>query len=98
MQSSNNAAAHILQSAREDRRVEVVIEHQSEGAERVALRYSTWVDGLGWCGQKTIHLDCDELVDLQHAITVARRRLNRQRVEAGQAVEPAQVIQLPTIG
>jgi hypothetical protein len=34
---------------------------------------------------------------LHHAISVARHRLNRQRVEDGQFRPSAQVIQLPTV-
>ncbi|HEY0079378.1 MAG TPA: hypothetical protein VGB73_12245 [Pyrinomonadaceae bacterium] len=96
MQSSNNPVAHVLQSSAANQRVEVVIEPH-EGTERVALRYSTWVDGLGWCSQKTIRLDGEQLDDLHRAITVARQRLNRRRAEAGQLAEPPRVIQLPTL-
>lgn len=96
MQSSNNAAIQILPSLNPDQRVEVLFE-QHDGAERVALRYSTWTEGLGWCSQKTIRLDGDQLDDLQHALTVARHRVNRKRAEAGEIVEPAKVIQLPRL-
>ena len=96
MNSSNRAAAPVISSGREDQQVVVVIEGR-EGIESVALRLSTWTDGLGWCCQKTIRLDGEQLDDLHHAISVARHRLNRQRVEDGQFRPAAQVIQLPTI-
>jgi hypothetical protein len=96
VQNSQTATVQILESPRDDQRVEVLLE-QSEGASRVALRYSTWTDGLGWCSQKTIHLDSDQLDDLHHALTVARQRINRQRAEAGQFSGMGQVIQLPTL-
>lgn len=98
MQSSNRAAVapHILASGREDQQVEVVIEER-DGQTCVALRLSTWTEGLGWCCQKTIRLDGEQLDDLHHAISVARHRLNRQRAEDGQFRPPAQVIQLPTV-
>lgn len=96
MQSNNQAISHILQSPGDEQRIEVVIE-QHEGAQRVALRCSTWADGLGWCTQKTIRLDSDQLDDLHRAITVARQRLNRQRAEAGHTTQAAQIIQLPTL-
>lgn len=95
MQSSSNVA-HVLRSSRAEQKVEVVIEEQ-DGAECVALRYSTWVEGLGWCGQKTIRVDQEQLEDLHRAITIARHRLGRRRAETGQTTEPAQVIQLPNI-
>ncbi len=96
MQTGNNAAVHILRSARDNQKVEVFIEPH-EGEERVAIRYSTWVEDLGWCCQKTIRLDADQLDDLQRAVTVARHRLNRQRADAGQTQQTAQVIKLPNI-
>jgi hypothetical protein len=95
MQSNHNSTVQILQSPTEDQRVEVLIE-PSEGTEQVVLRYSTWTDGLGWCTQKTIRLDGEQLDDLHRALTVARQRINRRRAEAG-SFETAQVIQLPTL-
>jgi len=94
LESSNRAAAHVLPSAREDQQVEVILE---DGTGVVALRLSTWTDGLGWCTQKTIRLDGEQLDDLHHAISVARHRLNRRRVEDGQFRPAAQVIRLPTV-
>lgn len=98
MKSSNLASAtpHVLPSGSEDQQVEVVLEERN-GQQCVALRLSTWTDGLGWCTQKTIRLDGEQLDDLHHAISVARHRLNRQRVEDGQFRPSAQVIQLPTV-
>jgi hypothetical protein len=95
MQSSTQAA-HILRSARPDQKVEVVFE-PTDGEERVALRYSTWTEGLGWCCQKTIRLEADQLDDLHRALTVARHRRNRRRADAGESPAPAQVIQLPSL-
>ena len=91
-----SASVQTAQSPCEDRRIEVSIEHGAEGDE-VVLRYLTWADGLGWCGQKTIRLDGEHLDDLHRALTVARHRLNRHRAEAGQLTETAKVIQLPTV-
>lgn len=92
----NHKAIQILDSPHDDERVEVLLE-EFDGAERVVLKYSTWVEGLGWCCQKTINLDCAHLDELHRALTVARHRINRKRVEAGQVMQPATVIQLPTV-
>jgi hypothetical protein len=94
--SSQPANSQPLEAPCEDRRVEVSIEAGHDG-EEVVLRYLTWTDGLGWCGQKTIRLDGEHLEDLQRALTVARHRLKRHRAEAGHSTESAKVIQLPTL-
>ncbi len=95
--SSHKATIQILDSPCEDEKVEVLLEGD-EQAERVVLRYSTWVEGLGWCSQKTINLDSRHLDDLHRALTVARHRVNRKRAENGELKQPATIIQLPTIG
>ena len=77
-------------------KVEVSFE-QHEGGAGVALRYLTWTEGLGWCCQKTIRVEEDQLDELHRAITVARHRVRRQRAEAGEVTTPAQVIQLPSL-
>jgi hypothetical protein len=94
--SSHSALIQTLQSPCEERQIEVSIESAHEG-DQVVLRYSTWTEGLGWCSQKTIRLDSEHLDDLHRALTVARHRINRNRAEAGQAIEAAKVIQLPTL-
>lgn len=96
MFSSNNATVQTQQSPCEDKKIEVSIE-SGHDCEQVVLRYSTWTEGLGWCAQKTIRLDSDNLDDLHRALTVARHRINRHRAEAGQAIEPAKVIQMPNV-
>ncbi len=96
MQSGQSATVKILQSPGEDKRVEVSLESNA-GTQQVVLRYLTWTDGLGWCSQKTICLDGDQLDELHRALTVARHRLHLQRAECGERAEPAQVIKLPTL-
>lgn len=96
VQASNNEASQPRSSLTStDHKVEIVLE-QHEGVERFVIRYSTWTEGLGWCSQKTICLDGDQLDELHRSMTVARRRLNYRRAAAGQPTnELAQVIQLP---
>ncbi len=96
MPSNQTATVQILPSPSDDQRIEVLIE-QHEATPRIALRYSTWTDGLGWCCQKTIRLDSEQLDDLHHALAVARQRINRQRANDGQFAGAGQVIQLPTL-
>jgi hypothetical protein len=95
MQTSS-AAAQVLRPARENQKVEVAFE-QRDGVECVALRYFTWTEGLGWCCQKTIRVDGEQLDDLHRAVTVARHRFRSRRAEASEAQAPAQVIRLPSL-
>ena len=87
---SNTTAAHLLQPARPAQKIDLVFEDDG----RVALRSCTWTEGLGWCCQKTIRLDAEQLEDLQRSITVARHRLAR----TGHDNKPAQVIKFPSLG
>ena len=96
MFSSNNATLQPQQSPCEDRKVEVSIASGDDG-EHAVLRYSTWTEGLGWCSQKTIRLDGEQLDDIHRALTVARHRIKRHRAEAGETSEPGKVIQMPTL-
>lgn len=89
-------AAQTSRATLPEQKVEVVLENNGDG-ERVALRYSTWTEGLGWCCQKTIRVDAEQLDELHRAIVVARHRIGRRRAESGESPKPAQVIQLPTL-
>ena len=91
---TSTQAAHVLRGARQDQQVEVVFE---EGSERVALRYMTHTEGLGWCCQKTIRVDAEQLDELHRALTVARHHIGRRRAENGETPRAAQVIQLPSL-
>lgn len=96
LRTQNQTAAQTLNSSRPEQKIEVVM--QDRGGENcVALRLSTWTDGLGWCAQKTIELEPDQLDELHLAVTVARRRLAAKRAETDQPAVPAKVIRLPTV-
>jgi hypothetical protein len=90
------SAARVQESAGEDRKIDVAYERLGD-AEVVALRYMTWTDGLGWCCQKTIRVQQDELDELHRALTVARHRARRKAADAGAPQTSAQVIQLPSL-
>ena len=96
MRTQNQTTAQALQSSRPEQKIEVVMQCR-DGAEQIALRLSTWTDGLGWCAQKTIELEPDQLDELHLAVTVARRRVASRRAESDQPATPAKVIRLPTV-
>jgi hypothetical protein len=97
MQQQNSAAEQAQAHREADRKIEVVFDERA-GAESVSLKYLTWTDGLGWCCQKTINIEADQLDELHRAITVARHRIGRRRAESGLPAQTAQVIHLPTLG
>lgn len=97
MNSGGNTAAGLSpERAGKQQKVEVSFEQQ-EGGASIALKYLTWTDGLGWCCQKTIRVEEEQLEELHRAITAARHRARRQRAEAGEPAVPAQVIQFPSL-
>ena len=96
MNAGGANAARSHEDALEDRKVEVSYERQGD-AEVVVLRHMTWTDGLGWCCQKTIRVEQDQLDELHRALTVARHRARRRAADAGETQTPAQVIQLPSL-
>lgn len=96
MRTLNQKTAHTLNSTRAEQKLEIVTQAR-DGEDSLALRLSTWTDGLGWCAQKTIELEPAQLDELHLALTVARRRLAAKRAEADRPSAPAKVIQLPTI-
>lgn len=62
---------------------------------QISLQYSTWVEGLGWCPQKTLPVPLEQLDDLHRALTVARLRAKRCQADKGEVSTPAKVIRLP---
>lgn len=72
-------------------KVEIVWEHD-EAAPRVSLQYSTWVENLGWCPQKTMPVPLDQLDELHRALTVVRHRVKRRQADAGAPPVSAKVI------
>jgi hypothetical protein len=92
---TQNQAVHTVGTSRPKQKIEIV-SHEHGGAGHIALRLSTWADGLGWCSQKTIELEAEQLDELQLAVAVARRRLASKRADENQQFAPAEVIHLPT--
>lgn len=91
-----NAALKVLHAPANEQKVEVLLDPRCEGT-AVALRLSTWAEGLGWCAQKTLCLDAAQLEELHRALTVARQRVRRREANSGRSRQPAQVIQFPAL-
>lgn len=56
------------------------IEMSIEGDDTI-IRLSGWVDGLGWCGEKTMRIEPEMLDDLHRMIAAARVRVKSRDVE-----------------
>lgn len=59
------------------------------------LHLSSWVDGLGWCGEKTMQIEPDMLDELHRMIGAARVRLRQQRLDANEEASPSKVLNFP---
>ncbi|MBK9152784.1 MAG: hypothetical protein IPM25_00870 [Chloracidobacterium sp.] len=74
-----------------DKKVELAI-HEDQ----VVLSLSTWTEGLGWCGQKTMSLDAEMIDDMHRLLGAARVRLALRRAESADDAEASgEVISFP---
>lgn len=69
-----NTEKKINEGLAKSQRVEVDIE-----SDRAVIRLLSFVDGLGWCSQKTIRLDLEQLNDLDNQIKDAKSVLKRNK-------------------
>ena len=87
---SASLAVNFLPIFSDEKKVEVSLQE-----DQAVIKLSTWTEGLGWCGQKTMSLDAEMLDELHRVISAARIRLNRQKSENEEPVESAKVLQFP---
>jgi len=73
----------------DDRRIDVA----TDGAE-TQIKMSSWVDGLGWCVEKTISLD-SVLVDDLHRLLAAVRISNNNANKADETAGSATILEFP---
>ena len=90
----SNTAVNFLPIFTDEKKVEVSLQD-----DQAVIKLSTWTDGLGWCGQKTMSLDAEMLDELHRVIAAARIRLTRQKSEnqeeAGGEPTTARVLEFP---
>lgn len=85
-----NTATKLLPIISDDKKIEVSLD-----SDQTFIKLSTWVEDLGWCGQKTLQIDADMLDDLHRAITSARYKVNRQKSANTQENTSSKVIDFP---
>lgn len=86
----SNTAVKFLPIFTDEKKVEVSLEN-----DQAVIKLSTWVEDLGWCGQKTMSLDAEMLDDLHRVIASARYRLNRQKNSENENAEESKVLAFP---
>lgn len=86
----SNAAIKFLPIFSDEKKVEIILQD-----DQAVIKLSTWTEDLGWCGQKTMSLDAEMLDDLHRVISAARIKLNRQKAENQEEIEPAKVLKFP---
>lgn len=88
---STNLAVQFLPIFSDEKKVDVsLVEDQA------VIKLSTWTEGLGWCGQKTLSLDAEMLDELHRVISAARIKLNRQKNENQEENVSTKVLQFPS--
>ena len=86
-----STATKLLPIVSDDKKVEVSLE-----ADQAFIKLSTWVEDLGWCGQKTLQIDTDMLDDLHRAIASARYKVNKEKIENDDKPTSSKVIEFPS--
>ncbi|HEY8559874.1 MAG TPA: hypothetical protein VIL74_05695 [Pyrinomonadaceae bacterium] len=91
----SNSAVNFLPIFSDEKKVEVSLQDN-----QAVIKLSTWTEGLGWCGQKTMSFDAAMLDELHRVISAARIRLNREKSEnqaetEDSAATAAKVLEFP---
>ena len=90
----NNKALKFAPAENGEKRLELSLD-----GDQTVIRLSTWVEGLGWCGQKTMEVDADMLEEMHRLIGAARVRVRSRRAEKDPDGAPTQkVLSFPVIG
>ena len=98
MFSNNSLNVQPVEAPELQQKIDVVLDNSPAGDGPLTIKLSTWTDGLGWCVQKTLQVEADQIDELQRTLTMARHRMNRKRGEAGLPTQSAKVIRLPFVG
>lgn len=86
----SNLATKFLPIVSDEKKIEVSLKD-----DQAIIKFSTWSEDLGWCGQKTMKIDADMLDDLHRVIASARYKLNSKDKENGKEVRQVNVLRFP---
>jgi hypothetical protein len=89
----SNAAVKFqsLPIADENQKIEVILNENGQ----VAIKLSTWTEGLGWCSQKTLNFDGSMLADLHRALSAARVKYDGRRETGSNSQISAKILTFP---
>ena len=65
--------------------------------DQAVIKLSTWVDDLGWCGEKTLSLNADMLDELHRAVTLVRYQANKEKQTTEKTKRTSNIINFPGI-
>lgn len=92
----SNTAINFSPIFSDEKKVEVSLQE-----DQAVIKLSTWIEDLGWCGQKTLSLNAEMLDDLHNVITAARLKLKRRKDEQisdrMNDDNPSKILQFPNL-
>ena len=87
-----SAAQELLPVISNEKKVDISLKNN-----QVVIKFSTWAEDLGWCGQKTMSFEAEMLDDLHHIITKARFNLKRQKAKDQEEMVFAKILPFPQL-
>lgn len=88
----NSKAIKFAPAENGEKRIELALD-----GDQTVIRLSSWVDGLGWCGQKTMSVNAELLDEMHRMIGAARVRLRHRQRENETAINTQKVLDFPVI-
>lgn len=85
----HQTAAKLAPAVSGDRRIDIEVVGQE-----AVIKLSEWVDGLGWCGQKTMRLSADLVEDMSRMLLAAKVRL-RAEADDDDDILSAKILEFP---
>jgi hypothetical protein len=88
----SNTAIKFVPVFSDDKKVELML-----NGDQTEIKLSTWTEGIGWCGQKTMSLDADLLDEMHRLIVAARTRIRNKKTENSLPTESKTILQFPNV-
>jgi len=71
----------VVNGKTEDEVIEIVLDHDEQGRERIQLRSCQWGSGIGWYTQKSLEIDAGQVDRLIQTLQRASRRSETRPAE-----------------